>query len=108
MASFAALVASGFLSVSCWLMSIPVMESWLCAGADGGFCDCCAGDDATTKAAAAASNTNANFLSMITPIILRMIWLTILQLLLMIRFRGRKISREVHCDANELRCQAGT
>jgi hypothetical protein len=56
-------------------MSIPGMESWAGAGEDGGICDCCAGSDGTQNDAAAASRIIANFLSIIFPMILWIMWL---------------------------------
>src|SRR5271155_873921 len=88
MASFAVLVASGFFSESCCSMSIPAMESCACAGEDCELGDCCASrggaNDGTNENAAAARKIIANFLVMIEPPSLAVIWLLIIGLLLMI------------------------
>src|SRR5580704_5143844 len=88
MASFADLVASGFFSESCCPISIPAMESCACATEDCEFGGCCAGRDGAkedaNKHAAATIRTIANFLLMIEPPLLPIIWLLIFRLLLMI------------------------
>src|SRR5580704_10077099 len=84
MASFTAFVASGFLSESCCPMSIPGIESCVCAGEDCEFGDCCAGEDAAHAHVATASRIIAIFLLIIEPPILPVIWLLIARLLLMI------------------------